>query len=84
MLRVTHHVSHKNPRLCTSQAGDQKPKIGKSLKRRFFGSRTQTQPSRTGQELPLALGKMVSNDDEKIILNADYRHTFVPRLLGES
>jgi hypothetical protein len=37
MLRVMHHVSHGNPRFFTSQAGDQKPKIGKSLKRRFFG-----------------------------------------------
>jgi hypothetical protein len=37
MLRVMHHVSHGNPQFFTSQAGDQNPKIGKSLKRHFFG-----------------------------------------------
>jgi hypothetical protein len=37
MLRVMHHVSHGNPRFFTSQAGDQNPKIGKSLKRHFLG-----------------------------------------------
>jgi hypothetical protein len=70
MLRVMHHVSHRNPHIWTSQAGDQKPKIGKSLKRGFFGRARQTEPSQTGQELPLELGKMRSNDNEKIILNA--------------
>jgi hypothetical protein len=36
-LRVMRHVSHRDPRFCTSQAGDQKPQIGKSLKHHFFG-----------------------------------------------
>ena len=51
-----------------SQAGDQKPKIAKSLKRRFFCDRARRRPSPIAQELPLALGKMRSIDYEKLIL----------------
>jgi hypothetical protein len=65
-----HGVRHKNPRLPRSQAGNQKAKMAKLLKRRFFGDRAPMRPSKIAQELPLLLGKMRSIDYEKLILDA--------------